>query len=267
MKLVAYLFGGAELSQIRSTKYGTVGILGKLSVLYSSLLHAQPKYFGLFSLLDIDTSYIPSNNYGIVSSDDEKAVPSPDKIQNHSSESKKHLLPVSEFQITQHSQQIQGEHDFTVHIEPDWAFDSQMCIVVWRHNGRIVHRSTPWQIDMAIMRHSIPAVIFPDEYPASKPKEELPYLVPVTYQILDLGAFEGERTLVPEEKENTSSERVPATYSFILCVVNASSHLNASVCLVCMYGDWLGLKVVTTQEQFEEAITRKARLVVIAPAN
>jgi hypothetical protein len=34
LKLVAYFFGGAEIRQIRRATYGSVGIIGKIPVLF-----------------------------------------------------------------------------------------------------------------------------------------------------------------------------------------------------------------------------------------
>jgi hypothetical protein len=66
LKLTAYLFGGAEIGQIRRAAYGSVGIIGKIPVLYTSLVRGRPSNFGKFSLLDVDASFVPSNDNGIV---------------------------------------------------------------------------------------------------------------------------------------------------------------------------------------------------------
>jgi hypothetical protein len=73
-KLTAYLFGGAEIGQIHRAMYGSVGIIGNIPVLYSSLVRGRPKNFGKFSLLDIDASAIPSSDNGIVMPGDAKAA-------------------------------------------------------------------------------------------------------------------------------------------------------------------------------------------------
>ncbi|KAF4625483.1 hypothetical protein G7Y89_g12688 [Cudoniella acicularis] len=141
IKVAAYLFAGAELRLIRSPGLDqrATGVVAKICLLTASMIgegndaEAASKFF----LLDVDRSCIP-NTSGIVmsgsrTSPDRETV-SPDMLCE---------LPVD-------INELRGvPEDFTVHIEPDWNNDNQKCMVVYRDNGRIVHRLSPADCDVA----------------------------------------------------------------------------------------------------------------------
>ncbi|KAF2873831.1 hypothetical protein BDV95DRAFT_567840 [Massariosphaeria phaeospora] len=273
MKLTAYLFGGAEIGQIRRAAYGAVGVIGKIPVLYSSLTYGHPKNFGKFSLLDIDASFIPSTDCGIVLpgvATDARFIKS-NEILNRDSVVQTQLL--ANVKIEDVVTRDGGEEDFTMHIEPDWNNDSQTCVVVYRHKGRIVTRVNPRKIDFALARHML-GNVEPDEEgePSTEDDNSPPYRMPHECEILPLSCFQGGRPVQPNEELQEIGEHVPG-YVFKPIVLELAGTtdglMNAFVCIACLYEGWdvaKSLEVISTQAQFQSALGRFVKVLVVMPA-
>jgi hypothetical protein len=141
LKILAFFFAGADLDQLENVKTGTLGVIGKLSIMNSALLGCvtEPEHIGKFHLLDIDPTCIPSSAGGIISSGR-----TGQRIVGFAQSLKR--LQQSEVDS------CAGSLDFTTHIEPDWDRDDQTCLLTYRHNGRIVHRVNPRQVDIMMFR-------------------------------------------------------------------------------------------------------------------
>jgi hypothetical protein len=276
LKLTAYLFGGAEISQVQAAKFGAVGILGKIPVLYSSLVRGNPGNFGKFSLLDIDPSCIPSNTSGVVFPGNAKATPfhTPQGLPNSGAVFQP--KPVDEIQIQELIQQGRADDDFTIHIEPDWNYDSQTCLVTYRHKGRVVHRLNPRQIDLVLARYMFDESCatksnIEDASQASSSSNESqapPYKIPTSCNMISLSGFEGGMAVAPEEQLAEVAEYSPG-YVFTPILVNTSGVTNAFVCLVCMYEGWEAKRrtaAVSTQEEFMDAVNRCAKVIFVMPS-
>jgi hypothetical protein len=266
MKLAAYLFGGAEIGQIRRAMYGSVGIIGKIPVLYSSLVRGRPENFGKFSLLDIDASAIPSSDNGIVMPGDAKAARflKSTEVLNRSTA----ILPqmLQDVQVETLIKANVGEEDFTLHIEPDWYNDSQTCIVVYRHKGRVITRANPRQIDLALARHNFDKE--GEEVVATCDDNSPPYKPPTDCEIVQLSAFQGGRPVEPEDQLIEIADHVPG-YVFKPVVLQTAGLINAFLCISCLYEGWerkSRLAVISTQDDFDAAVSRFAKVVVIMPA-
>jgi hypothetical protein len=138
LKVVVYLFGGGEKDQISSINYGIVGVISKLVVLNASLLGDADtvRRVGMFVLLDIDPTSIPSNARGLLSC--AKQAP---------------CIPQTAWSAdTTTFPDLNGRDvDFTSQIEPAWVFDPNACLVTYRHKGRLVHKVNPIQIEASIL--------------------------------------------------------------------------------------------------------------------
>ena len=140
MKVMAYLFAGAELELIRRLDNRATGVIAKLCLFTASMLGnaISSEEASKFYLLDIDGSCIP-NSQGIV-------------ISGRRSSSVRKSVTDDMIQRFDHKIQLEGRSkDFTVHIEPDWANDKQTCLVTFRDNGRIVQRMSPADCDAAVV--------------------------------------------------------------------------------------------------------------------
>ena len=141
LKLIAFLFAGADLEQLENVKMGALGVIGKLTIVNSSLLGevTEPAQMGKFHLLDTDPTAIPSNTGGIINSGRtrQRGLEFPESIERQG------LLDIKP---------SGSAKDFTSHIEPDWERDNQTCLLTYRHNGRIVHRVNPRQVDVVMWR-------------------------------------------------------------------------------------------------------------------
>jgi hypothetical protein len=266
MKLTAYLFGGAEIGQIRRATFGSVGIMGKVPVLYSSLVRGRPENFGKFSLLDIDASAIPSSDNGIVVPGDAKAtqfLKSPEVVNRSTA-----ILPkmLRDVHIETLIKPNAREEDFTLHIEPDWNNDSQTCLVVYRHKGRVITRANPRQIDLALAHHIFDKEA--EEVVAECDDNSPPYQTPVDCEIIRLSAFQGGRPVEPEEQLIEIAEHVPG-YVFKPLILQTAGMINAFLCISCLYEGWetkSRLVVVSTQSEFDAAVSGFAKVVVIMPS-
>lgn len=265
MKLTAYLFGGAEIGQVRRAAYGSVGIIGKIPVLYSSLVRGRPGNFGKFSLLDIDASAIPSSDNGIVVPGDSKATQflKSTELLNRSAT----ILPkmLQDVHVETLVKDNMVEADFTLHIEPDWQNDSQTCLVVYRHKGRVITRANPRQIDLVLARHLFDKET--EEVVAGCDDNSPPYINPTECEILQLSAFQGGRPVEPEDQLREIADHAPG-YMFKPLILQTSGMINAFMCISCLYEGWetkSRLVVVSTQSEFEAAVSRFAKVIVIMP--
>ena len=141
---IAYMFAGAGLEGIENAvvqSTGCVGVLAKLSLLTWACLGSVPtlQEAGQFHLLDIDTTFIPSTNSGLVIQGSKQRIDAMKIIQEYADGSQASTLAFES-----------PYADFTAHIEPDWENDVQACLVVYRHKGRLVHRIQPSSLEQGL---------------------------------------------------------------------------------------------------------------------
>ncbi|KAI9889421.1 MAG: hypothetical protein M1814_005357 [Vezdaea aestivalis] len=147
MKVVGYLFAGADYhEQLRPLRAGTVGLLGKLALVTSSLMGDvdTPQKVGRFYLLDIDSSCLPSSSRGLILGGARRICCKMEVTRDPTN---------IDLEVIQ-----QKQPDFTSHVEPDWDFDVQRVLVAYRYKGRIIHRVNPIQMDISILISWIPPV-------------------------------------------------------------------------------------------------------------
>ena len=128
LKLIAYLFVGAQDDQLAQVQFNVFGVLGKMALLSASLLgeaDTSEKVAG-FSLLILDPASVPKNQKGLIF-----AGKQPKCSVETSSD-----YAVEEESVA--SPPLRGP-DFTSHIEPDWEYDTNHALVVYRYQRRIVH--------------------------------------------------------------------------------------------------------------------------------
>ncbi|KAL8754099.1 MAG: hypothetical protein Q9184_005221 [Pyrenodesmia sp. 2 TL-2023] len=262
MKLVGYLFGGAEISQVETLKFGAIGILGKLPVLYTSLVGCRPGNFGMFSLLDIDPSCIPSGTNGVVSPGNAGNAIKCTQNDSITDATRLGLTLLEDVGVAK----LQGSsmNDFTIHIEPDLDYDSQTCLITYRHRGRIVHRLNPRQVDLVLAGPIFNEGQDPDLAP-ERSDNSPPYLKPTSCRLTSLSAFEGGKSVEPEERlvETTAD---CSGYIFDPVITNVSGAVNAMVCLACIFQGWKyreGLVIVSSQEEFRKAMARSMKIVLV----
>ena len=144
IRLLAMFFAGAEEEQIDLIVDGVVGVHGKLSLLNASLLGDIDtcSKAGMFFLMDIDPTCIPSTSRGIVASSQRRDRVGPSVIDSSGIET---------CDINDIGRQ---KIDLTSHIEPDWDHDIQMTTVVFRYLGRFVRRVNPSDCEYAISEDS-----------------------------------------------------------------------------------------------------------------
>ncbi|KAL8673942.1 MAG: hypothetical protein Q9168_001637 [Polycauliona sp. 1 TL-2023] len=261
LKLAAYLFGGSEQWQVETAKYGAIGILGKLPILYTSLVAGGPHSFGKFSLLDIDPSCIPSGTSGVVYPGHAGNAPkrTPDAYMMDPTGFQEVIL--RDLRIAQLREECVD--DFTIHIEPDWDYDSQTCLVTYRHRGRLVQRLNPRQIDLVLGGQT-----FTDREPDPVPENvdnSPPYLVPTMCTLACLNAYEGGFSVEPEERlvETTAD---CSGYTFNPIITNVSKAMNAMVCISSTYEGWTnrkGLSIVSSQAELDTALNQHSKVILL----
>ena len=149
MKLLALFFCGAEENQLPLVVHGVVGVLGKLSLLTTSLLGDVDSWekASKFFLVDVDPSCIPCNSLGIVTSSQRRASLRSMVRDSHSPNT------VAECRLGDVDLQGSGI-DFTSHIEPDWEHDIQSCRIAFRYKGRLMNHINPLECDYTILEDS-----------------------------------------------------------------------------------------------------------------
>lgn len=142
LKLLALFFAGADKEQLRRLSLETVGIHAKLSIFNASLLgnidHFQKA--GKFVLIDIDPSCIPSTAKGLIMASEPRML-----YQTTNLPSDKHIQRIEDVKPGE------TEDDLTSHVEPDWDYDVQACCIVFRYNGRLIHRFSPIELEYTVL--------------------------------------------------------------------------------------------------------------------
>jgi hypothetical protein len=140
LRMAAYLFAGAESHQLEALNSSSAGIHAKLTIITAGLLGEAdtPEKITKLYMLDIDPTCIPSSGLGIIS----PAKQSDPEVNFFISPALDLSVPLSE--------PIQRQ-DFTAHIEPAWGYDSTLCLVTYRHHGRLVHRVDPSESEAAVL--------------------------------------------------------------------------------------------------------------------
>ena len=168
LALVGYLFAGAENTQLGMVRRQTIGIIGKLTLVWSALLGSpvREEDLGKFTLLDVDPTCIPCSSAGIITPGHQTAVktvlprnPNPEDVQH---------TPTTDMSP-------QSLQDFTIHIEPDWGYDTQACLVTYRYKGRIVDCLSPWLIAISAWRKFSAKKLPPRTAPSSMSSQAIPH--------------------------------------------------------------------------------------------
>lgn len=137
---VAYFFAGVDGNMLSSVSSQCVGLVGKLGVLTNTSLGraTQSKDLGLFCLLDVDLSCIPSSSSGMVTEGKAGVL---SLVDSHSLNRRTSNLEDACVAVP--------DGDFSTHLEPDWDYDMQSILVVFRHKGRIVYKVPPSTVESA----------------------------------------------------------------------------------------------------------------------
>ena len=137
---MAYFFVGAQDSQLAQVQLDVVGVPGKLALLSASLLgeaDTSEKVAG-FTLLILDPASVPKNQKRLIFAGRQPKC----SIESNSD---------YEVEGSVDSMSMRGL-DFTSHIEPDWDYDVNHSLVVYRYQGRIVHKISPVEIEGALLK-------------------------------------------------------------------------------------------------------------------
>lgn len=144
IRLLAMFFAGAEEEQLDIILDGVVGVHGKLSLLNASLfgdIDTLSKA-GMFFLMDIDPTCVPSTSRGIVTSSQRQDRIGASVIDSSGIEN----CDIDDLE----KDGLTSRVPLTSHIEPDWDHDIQMTTVVFRYLGRFVRRINPIDCEHAI---------------------------------------------------------------------------------------------------------------------
>lgn len=144
LQLAAYLFAGAEEHQIAALIPGTIGLHAKLTIVSSALFGGADTRdkIAKLCLLDLDPTAIPSDAMGVIKP---ATQPKPEVVRA----SKPPLdVPAAAAEFKDNFA------DFTSHIEPAWGYDPNLCLVTYRHHGRLVHKVNPCDIEAALLRYN-----------------------------------------------------------------------------------------------------------------
>lgn len=139
LKVMGYIFAGAELVQLQAVTTDCCGIHGKLVLMDRTLLGDADDTRKLyqFSLLDIDGTSLPSTVKGLMIC----GVQEPGQLES---------LPERSLQSFSALSYSRETEDFTSTIEPQWDRDLNSSMVTFRRRGRIVH-----QVEPQVIYHSI----------------------------------------------------------------------------------------------------------------
>ena len=264
MNLMAYLFAGAGIDQLSSVRQGALGIIGKLSLVESTLLGAtaDPEDFGKLFLLDVDPASIPCSAAGVIYPGNSIPVrfkaPKSDLLEDISN------LCLEEVEA-------EATEDFTTHIEPDWDYDTQTCLVAYRHRGRIVHRLDPWLISVSLwnkyyelnMRDKdgkrIAAVMEFDQ----RFRKRLPS---TRVHRISLEDFHGGFAPFPEERLAQAPEDASADIPIEPVFIDTNGRPNARTCITAMYDnkyDGEHVRVVSSRAEVAEAVKQSKKVIVL----
>ena len=141
MGFIAFLYAGVEMETCRTLPRGAIGISGKLGVLISTMLSSPVDCEELqkLYLLDLDASSIPCNARGMILPGQRRRVEAYSTFDTEAANSPSEV----------HEDEAS---DFSLHLEPDWDHDMQTCLIVYRHNGRLVNRQNPFDVLRALVK-------------------------------------------------------------------------------------------------------------------
>ena len=264
MKLMAYLFAGAGIDQLSSVRQGALGIIGKLSLVFSTLLGAtaEPEEFGKLFLLDVDPSSIPCSAAGVVYPG--RSIPVTFKAPR--SDLLENITDLSLEEV-----EAEATDDFTTHIEPDWDYDTQTCMVAYRYRGRIVHRLDPWLISISLwnkyyeheMRNKdgkrVAAVLKLDQHSQKRRPSTRVHRV-------SLKEFHGGVAPFPEENLVQAREEAGADTPIEPVFIDTNGRPNARTCITAMYEnkyDGEGVQVVSSRAEVAEAVKQRKKVIVL----
>lgn len=274
LKLLAFLFAGADLEQLENIKMGSLGVVGKLTLVNSSLLGevTEPAHIGRFHLLDTDPTAIPSNTGGIISSGRtrQRDFVFPESIE------RQEFIDINK---------SGSSTDFTSHIEPDWERDNQTCLLTYRHNGRIVHRVNPRQVDVVMWREFMkldPTSIWAP-VGGVQPKTSIPdELRKGKFTAVSLSEFHGGKRIWPKLHDNSfpslsDTTSSPSLRGLVLdddpqVLLIATENLpKAFTCIKTLYEGWsseqrLELISPAINPGDDEPAKHSAIVVVLLPA-
>lgn len=147
LRLVGYLFAGAEDESLALVNNEAASLVGKITVLTPGLLGDAdtPEKLSKLFLLDVDTSAIPTNGQGII-----KTAKS-SNVQTRIATNYVKSLPLEMGASTSCGQ------DFTSHIEPAWGYNINLVQVVYRLKGRLVTKVDPLETEDSVLRFWPPA--------------------------------------------------------------------------------------------------------------
>ena len=246
MKMVAYLFAGAEDHQLDSLKPESAGLLAKLSVVTPGLLGAAdtPERLSKFHLIDVDSTVFPSNGSGVIFLSAQKK-PQRRQLEMSESLSLASTLPVQNPSV-----------DFTSHIEPAWGIDSNLCQVTFRYRGRLIHQVNSLESEASVMEWWYPKA---SDTSASDTTETIEHVKSLSLQAFGRGSssrqnasgsciytvkpsdFEGGRITVPYPyrhldvtySTNASDSKRPTS----VLLVSSRDLPKARTCLAAMYAE------------------------------
>ena len=140
LQLVANLFAGVQLKQVRTLGPDCCGVKGRLTIVDSSLLGAADTVSRIceFALLDVDDTVFPSNSLGL--------------LQGGSQDISDFFM--SDFMARPSFEAVILDcrtEDFTSSVEPQWDEDVTACTVKHRRRGRLVHTLNPWTIFNSVL--------------------------------------------------------------------------------------------------------------------
>lgn len=144
LAVIAMLYAGAEQDQTVLVKRDTAGLIAKLTIVTPGLLGNadNPKQIRQFVLLDIDSTCFPSNGAKIINVDNRMPA------EHMATPTSRTHMPHSAVELA-----IDGSPDFTAHIEPAWDYDPTLCHVVFRHEGRLVHKANPLFCEAQVLKN------------------------------------------------------------------------------------------------------------------
>ncbi len=264
MNLMAYLFAGAGIDQLSAVRQGALGIIGKLSLVESTLLGAtaDSEDFGKLFLLDVDPASIPCSAAGVVY----PGCSVPVRFKAPKSGSAEDISDLSLEEV-----EAETADDFTTHIEPDWDYDTQTCLVAYRHRGRIVHRLDPWLISISLwkkyyehnMRNKdnkyVAAAVELNQASRKRPASTRVHRI-------CLEEFHGGMAPYPEETLTQIPEGASAEIPIETVFIDTNGRANARICITAMYEnkyDAEHVEVVSTRAEVAEAVKQKKKVIVL----
>ena len=146
LRLVGYLFAGAQDDSLHLINHDAAGLVGKISLLTPGLFGDAdtPEKVSKLILLDVDTTAIPTNGQGIIKTAKSSEVTSLFAKDYSESFDPENLTACGP--------------DFTSHIEPAWGYDVNLVHVVYRYKGRLVQKVDPLETEEGVLRWWAPTL-------------------------------------------------------------------------------------------------------------